>query len=155
MIKKFLALSLLTLLSCGQQTSKEKARLAIIEADLGMNELASREGFFKALLHYAADSVVIPREGKLPLFGKPELAAAWLSKPVITSIYWKPYRVEVAEKGDMGFSFGFATFKEKDTVTYTNYCTIWKKQADGSWKFLYDGGNNIPQPDTLLFNKHH
>ena len=130
-----------------QQDISSQAEKEIMEADIAMSNLATKDGFYKALLQYAADSVIIPREGKLPMIGKTEVNAAWSSKPVLTTFTWKPIRAEAAKSGDMGYTFGYATFVGKDTTTYTNYCSIWKKQKDGTWKFVYDGGNNIPKPN--------
>lgn len=119
----------------------------MMEADLAMSHLATKEGLYKALLHYAGDSVIIPRAGTLPQIGKTEVAKNWLTKPDFTTLTWKPIKAEASKAGDMGYSFGYATFVGKDTVTYSNYCTIWKKQKDGEWKIVYDGGNNIPKPN--------
>ena len=135
--------------SCTQSAQADlsvQATKEIMDADIAMSNLATKEGFFKALLTYAADSVIIPREGKLPFMNKPEVQASWGDKPVIKEITWSPVRAEAAKSGDMGYSFGFSTYKGSDTTTYTNYCTIWKKQKDGSWKFVFDGGNNTPAP---------
>lgn len=124
----------------------------IIKTDLAMSEMATKDGFFKALLHYAEDSVIFPREGKLPLMNKAEAQEAWGDKPVITAITWKPVRAEVAESGDFGYTFGFSTYQDADTTTYTNYCTIWRKQKDGTWKYVFDGGNNTVNPEAILSN---
>lgn len=124
------------------QASKE-----IMDADIAMSNLATKDGFYKALLAYAEDSVIIPREGRLPMMSKAEANANWAEKPVIKELTWKPIKARASSSGDMGFSFGYATYQGKDTITYTNYCTIWHKQKDGSWKFVYDGGNNIPKPE--------
>ncbi len=32
-------------------------------------------------------------------------------------------------------------------VNYGKYVTIWKKQADGTWKFVVDVGNKSPAPE--------
>lgn len=137
---------LIIISSCSQhQTDLSKQAIEeISKADIAMSDLATKEGFFKALLAYAEDSMIIPREGKLPLMSKGEAETSWKDKPVIKELTWKPVRVEASKSGDMGYSFGFSTFQGKDTVTYTNYCTIWHKQKDGSWKFVFDGGNNTP-----------
>ena len=126
----------------GKETEKE-----MMETDIAMSHLATKEGFYKALLHYADDSVIIPRAGNLPLIGKTEVATNWLTKPDFTTLTWKPIKGEASKTGDIGYTFGYATFVGKDTITYSNYCTIWKKQKDGSWKFIYDGGNTIPKPN--------
>ena len=118
----------------------------ITDADIAMSNLAVEQGFFKALLTYAEDSLIIPRVDKLPIKSKHEAEITWADKPIIKEITWKPFKVEASTSGDMGYSFGFSTYKGKDTITYTNYCTIWHKQKDGSWKFVYDAGNNTPKP---------
>ena len=147
-MKRIIA-SLFIISSCNQAPRtglNEQSAREIRDADLAMSDLATKEGFFKALLTYAEDSVIIPREGKLPLMSKSEAESSWADKPVIKELTWKPIKVVAAASGDMGYSFGFSTYQGKDTVTYTNYCTIWHKQKDGSWKFVFDGGNNTPKP---------
>jgi len=130
-------------------TSKQAAE-QIWSADTAMSNLAIKEGFFQALLKYADDSVIVPREGKLPMIGKTEVAKGWAERPMIKELTWKPLRAEAAQSGEIGYSFGYAIYQGKDTTTYTNYCTIWKKQKDGSWKFVYDAGNNIPAPPSFF-----
>lgn len=116
------------------------------QADLAMSDLATKIGFHQALLAYAEDSVIIPRQGHMPMMSKVEVKQNWEDKPLLKELTWYPVKATVAKSGDMGFTFGFATFKGDDTTTYTNYCTIWHKQPDGKWKFVYDGGNSIPNP---------
>jgi len=47
---------------------------------------------------------------------------------------WEP--VTSGAHGDLGFTLGTAAF-DQDKLTY---CTIWKRQKDGSWKVLFDIG---------------
>ena len=146
---KKIILAAILLSSCGtQQDLSKQAAQEITDADIAMSTMATKEGFFKSLLQFAEDSVIIPREGKLPMMSKAEATEAWATKPVIKEFTWKPIKAVASQSGEMGYSFGFATYLGKDTTTYTNYCTIWHKQKDGSWKFVYDGGNNIPKPDN-------
>ncbi len=145
---KRILFSVLLLSSCTQR-QKDNSKQAIDEirkTDIAMSDMAGKEGFFKALLNYAEDSVIIPREGRLPFMNKTETEAAWANRPIIKEYSWKPVRATASSSGDMGFTFGFATYLGTDTTTYTNYCTIWRKQKDGTWKFVYDGGNNTPNP---------
>ena len=62
-------------------------------------------------------------------------------------------KAEMAASGDLGYTFGnyVATSKDKDGKVvkhYGKYVTIWKKQADGSWKVAMDTGNSSPEPGT-------
>lgn len=115
-----------------KQTIKLRTENEIMNVDLAMNNLAAKEGFFKTLLLYAEDSVIIPNEGRLPLIGKASVEKIWEGKSGTTQISWYPYKALASSSGDMGYTFGFWTFKGKDTTTYGNYCTVWHKQKDGS-----------------------
>lgn len=145
---KNIIIALILFSSCSQRKAdlNKKAAEGIAAADIAMSNLATKVGFYKALLAYAEDSVKIMREGKLPIMSKREAETSWADKAALTELTWKPVRVEASENGDMGYSFGYSTYQGKDTVTYTNYCTIWRRQKDDSWKFVFDGGNNIPSP---------
>lgn len=54
-----------------------------------------------------------------------------------------------SEAGDLGYTLGTwrstrYTAEGRGQVITGKYVTIWRKQADGSWKVVFDGGN----PDT-------
>jgi len=59
-------------------------------------------------------------------------------------IKWWPAFAGVARSGDLGFTTGPAVFG--DNAGFSTYFTIWKKQPDGSWKWLIDLG---PKADKL------
>ena len=82
----------------------------------------------------------------MPVIGKTALEKYWSDKPETKDLSWEPYKAEAARSGDWGYSLGNWKLALKDTVLYGNYYTIWKKQADGKWKFTDDGGNNTPKP---------
>jgi ketosteroid isomerase-like protein len=139
-------IAMLFLLACNTQP-KESSKTAmdeIIQADKTMSDMAAKEGFHKALLFYADDSVVKPNEGVLPIIGKTTLQNKWSAIPDNSSITWQPFKAEAS--GDLGYTIGNWKYQTKDTTMYGNYCTIWKKQPDGKWKFVFDGGNNTPKP---------
>jgi ketosteroid isomerase-like protein len=62
----------------------------------------------------------------------------------------------MAASGDMGFTTGpweaKADINDAKPVGYGHFVTVWKKQADGSWKWVVDIGISHPQsggPQTL------
>jgi len=146
-MKKNIVLLLLVLVySCKNVDSSKQACDEIMVADKAMNTLAGKEGFHKALLQYADENVIKPNEGDLPVIGKKLVEQKWANKLDTKQISWNAIRAEASSAGDFGFTFGYWKFITKDTTLYGNYCTIWKKQKDGSWKFVFDGGNNTPKP---------
>jgi ketosteroid isomerase-like protein len=135
------------LISCNShQNLSTSAAKEIEAADRAMSDKASKDGFLKTLLSYADTHVVKPKEGELPVIGKQALEKYWNGKTDFKELTWEPYKAEASASGDLGYTLGNWKFTKKDTTLYGNYCTIWKKQADGNWKFVFDGGNNTPKP---------
>ena len=63
---------------------------------------------------------------------------------------WWPNFAGVARSGDLGFTTGGVAVGGQRTG---HYFTIWKRQSDGSWKWVYDGGSgasaaDVPGPDS-------
>lgn len=54
-------------------------------------------------------------------------------------IEWWPTFAGVARSGDMGFTTGPAM---RDQEGYGHYFTVWVRQPDGQWRWVYDGGSS-------------
>ncbi|MDB4961102.1 MAG: hypothetical protein JWP01_1101 [Myxococcales bacterium] len=69
-------------------------------------------------------------------------------RPVLTggTLAWAPIASGVA--GSIGFTVGKATFTGKTAADgwRSTYVTIWRKQADGTWKVLFDTGRAVNAP---------
>ncbi len=65
---------------------------------------------------------------------------------------WEPVKAEISRAGDLGYTTGPWEYREKaedeKAVAFGNYVTVWKRQADGEWKFVIDTGIDNPQPTT-------
>jgi len=53
-------------------------------------------------------------------------------------LVWWPLWAGIARSGDLGFTTGPSTFGGKENGWYF---TVWKRQASGEWKWVYDGGS--------------
>lgn len=67
------------------------------------------------------------------------------------TLTWEPIGADVGASGDLGYTIGrsesrFRDEKGNPVVRTGRYLTIWKKQADGSWKVAQDIGVSDPQP---------
>jgi hypothetical protein len=84
------------------------------------------------------------------------LGAAYKPGPDPNSqLTWAPSKVDVSADGTLGYTWGRYdyTAKGKDGKVTSSpgiYLTIWKRQADGSWKFVFDGGPEIPDNPAAL-----
>lgn len=66
------------------------------------------------------------------------------------TLAWWPNFAGVARSGDLGFTTGGVAVNGRRTG---HYFTIWARQADGAWKWIYDGGSGasaagVPGPDS-------
>jgi ketosteroid isomerase-like protein len=91
-------------------------------------ELGVQASFLK---HSAPEGIVF---GPEPVLAK---AAFGAPRPKGPPLVWWPLWAGIARSGDLGFTTGPYTFDGKPGGWYF---TVWSKQADGSWKWLYDGG---------------
>jgi ketosteroid isomerase-like protein len=62
---------------------------------------------------------------------------------------WGPVLSGASPDGDLGFTAGEAAITGagpdgREQTRYSKYLTIWRRQPDGSYKFLTDGGNGRP-----------
>jgi ketosteroid isomerase-like protein len=147
MIKK-LAFLLLIFSSCVPRPADKKLlEKEIMKTDQDFSNMSVEKGMKEAFLFYAADTVIMMRQGQLPLFGKAELTKQLQSRPDKNiHLRWVPVSAEAS--GNLGYTFGKWELRitGKDTVQYGTYVTIWKKIPDGKWRFILDGGNDTPKP---------
>lgn len=143
------------------EQNSEGIKQDIINIEQAFSDYSKQHGFAKAIAEYAADDVIKLNSGRFAAFGKAQLRKEANVDSIGSSqgtLTWKPLKVDVSESGDMASAFGdwYFTFKLpetfKDTTLYGNYITVWKKQKDGTWKFIIDGGNpnQGPTSDIML-----
>ena len=136
------------LLSC--KNSKKKSpedalddRLKVMEADRSFSRLSEAKGMRSAFLDYIDSNGVLLRRDHLPLVGADAIDYLIQQNDSSFTLKWEPKNAVVAASGDLGYTYGLYVLKPtvKDTLIYGNYVSIWKKQADGNWKFVLDTGN--------------
>jgi ketosteroid isomerase-like protein len=144
--KVLLSLSLSTFIfSCKTmsplQTTKSKQE--IIETERLFAEKTKRDGVAAAFLDFADDNAVLNRNDKL-VKGKSDIKKNFEhQKTKIISLTWVPDFVEVSLSGDLGYTYGEyqITYIDKEGKELTDkgiFHTVWKKQKDGKWKFVWD-----------------
>ena len=133
--------------SCLPGRDVDSVKEELLEADRAFAKMAYEEGRDTAFIEYMAEDVTImPRKGAL-IRGKDEYrklqAAVTAGEPVVR---WKPFFADASQSGDLGYTMGtFQYFESREdgakVLSEGSYITIWKKQSDGSWKFVFDAGN--------------
>ncbi|MFZ0456680.1 MAG: hypothetical protein WCE54_05575 [Ignavibacteriaceae bacterium] len=121
----------------------------LIKTDKEFSEKSVKEGIAAAFTAYADEDVILMRDKQFPISGIKELKEYYSKvKNGNAKLEWSPVKAEISKSGELGYTFGnwiYSTKDSKDTV-FGNYVTIWKKQINGSWKFVLDGGNTTPPP---------
>lgn len=106
--------------------------LPVVEAERAFARDVSEQGFKKGFLAHAAPDAIMfsPR----PADPRPGLTALPDGPPPPgPPLQWWPQWAGIATSGDFGFTTGAASIPVR-------YFTVWRKQPDGSWKWIYDGG---------------
>lgn len=62
-------------------------------------------------------------------------------------LQWYPVKAEVAESGHTGYTTGNWKITTPDSTVHGCYVSIWKRQKDGTWKYVLDGGSACPDPE--------
>ena len=123
---------------------------AIRAADADFSATATSIGTGQAFGRFAAERAqVFSAPGEF-LTGPEEITASFGGPSTASSLVWHPVAGEVSPAGDLGFTVGNAVFKGKrddgqSIVRYSKYLTVWKKQRDGEWRYVVDGGSARPK----------
>lgn len=132
--------------SCQQQQENQSAKTkeAITKAEKDFETMAAEKGIAEAFGFFADTGAVIKRGNDSLIRGKEAIrnfyAAAYFKT---ASVKWSPDFVEASEDGSMGYTFGQYVWQSKDSTGKINeahgvFHTVWKKQEDGSWKYVWD-----------------
>jgi ketosteroid isomerase-like protein len=127
----------------------EKA--ALLQVDEKFSADAQRLGVAEAFARYAAPDARMLPAGKDVVSGLEGVRSQMAGFPKGATLAWRPFHADVAASGDLGYTLGTYELHAKDeagkaTVAYGKYCSVWKKQADGSWKWVVDVGTSSPEP---------
>lgn len=115
----------------------------ILEVEQNFNKYVDQNGIRKAFLTFAADSAVIVR-GEQIIKGKKAISNYFKNLPYSEiKLSWMPKHVSVSKSGDMAYTYGTYLFSAVDSTEKIVkqegiFHTVWQRQADGTWKFVYD-----------------
>jgi ketosteroid isomerase-like protein len=104
-----------------------------------VKEYGITEGFYK----FAADDAVL-NHGVILIKGKEAIKLFYLSKNSDKNkLEWNAEFIDAAESGELGYTYGSYIYLVPDSSgQFTKYTgvfhTVWKKQKDGNWKFVWD-----------------
>lgn len=116
----------------------------LIQADSSFAAVSVTSGAKTAFLTYAADEAISFGGGPQITEGREAIGAGFDGFPAGAVLEWWPVAAKIASSGDLGCTVGEARIAS--LKHYSKYLTIWRRQANGDWKFVADGGNVRPAP---------
>lgn len=116
------------------------------KADIEFARMAGANGAPAAFGAFAApDAMTLPGTGEI-VVGPTAINLRMLESPAAKAKWeWHPVYSEGSATGDLGFTIGEATIAIPGPSGLTDYkskyLTIWRRQPDGSIRYIVDGGN--------------
>jgi ketosteroid isomerase-like protein len=119
-------------------------------ADSAFSRQSVEEGMGIAFPAWATEDAMLSGAG---LFGREAIARAYapftLDK---VKLRWEPRLGGAAASGDLAYTVGFGvsvspTPDGQSRTGHVKYLSLWRRQPDGSWRWVADQGNGNPGPD--------
>ncbi len=135
----------IALAGCGGSPGDgEAALLEMLSEEVAFGQRSVADGTRTAFLAYLADDSIVfepnPADGK----------TVQMESQDSGTLTWEPAYAEISADGTLGYTTGPWTFEDgqgADVIRiHGHYVSIWKIQADGSWKVILDIGNTYPDP---------
>jgi len=125
----------------------------MVETERSFSQMSEQEGIREAFGAFIADDGILFRPRAV--VGKKWMQEHPLppsqTRPLLT---WEPIFAAISRSGDLGYTTGPWQYKNdiKDAKpsAFGNFMTIWKKQANGRWRFVLDLGTSNPDPGSPM-----
>ena len=113
--------------------------MVLVNSELAFASAVAAKGSRDAFLEFSTYDAVMFLPG--PVRVKNHFGFSPRSAELLT---WRPLYAEIASSGDLGWTTGPWEWREKPSDSAPqatgHYLTIWKQQADSTWKFVLDIG---------------
>lgn len=141
--------AILLILVVAMVAQAQSALHDMVKTEQAFSKMAADTNTRDAFLAFIADDGLLFRPGAVN--GKKWMLEHPVPPPTDKKplLAWQPAYAGMAASGDMGFTTGpweaKADVNDAKPQGYGHFVTVWKKQADGSWKFVVDLGISHPQ----------
>jgi ketosteroid isomerase-like protein len=140
-------LLLLTLYSCTPKTETVNltyVKLQIVKTEKDFEKTVAEKGLAEGFYQFADSNAVIKREHDTLVIGRNNIKNYYLNpKFQNATVTWSLEAVTISDAGDMASTYGkyVWTLKDdsgKEQISKGVFHTVWIKQKDGSWKYIWD-----------------
>lgn len=125
---------------------KEKLKAEVAQMEDAFCAMARDKGLLAAFQHFAAPDVAFidtdPRKFRGPAAVRERMGE---DKPGV-KLTWSASFTDVSDDGTLGYNYGRYESRRpgpdgQEIVRGGWFLTIWKRQPDGSWKYVMDNGS--------------
>jgi ketosteroid isomerase-like protein len=147
MLRFSTAIILLSLFGCKPKINQDhsgEATKGIRQTESNFEKMAHEKGIAEAFEFYADSNAVIKRRNDSLITGRENIRNFYSSNFFKSAIVnWEPDFVETSPDGNLGYTYGKYTWISTDRTGKKEksqgvFHTVWKKQKDGSWKYVWD-----------------
>ncbi len=132
--------------TAGIKVNVEAVRANLLNAERDFFESAQAEGMVKAFAKHLSRDARVHRNGTQPLLGQEEFVP-FLAQNSFSPI-WEPKFAEMAQSGDLGYTYGSYELKdanaENATVEKGYYARVWKRGGNNKWYVVLDTTSPLP-----------
>lgn len=117
---------------------------AVIAAERAFAADGAARGWVAAFRSYAAaDAQMLSPD---PINAQEQLAQ--IEGDGSTALDWRPAYAGMSRSGDFGFTTGPFQMRGREGII-GHYFTVWRRQPDGSWKWIFDAGTDVRDPGPI------
>ena len=139
-------------IACNANIDIEREKATLMNVDRAFSRLSVEKGMYEAFDSYMADDAVMYRERSHPFMGREAIRPLLPKGNEAGTLKWEPTFADVAASGDLGYTLGNYEYITTDSLGNERigrgyYISVWKKQAAGEWKWVFDSGIQAPRED--------
>lgn len=135
---------LLMITACTSKPDKEALKKEVFESEKAFEAMAGEKSIAEAFYFFADENAVIKRRNDTLIIGKQNIREFYDKQKIEgVTLNWTPDFIDVSDDGTLAYSYGKYTWKAKNEKGETEesrgvFHTVWKKQPDGNWKYVWD-----------------
>jgi ketosteroid isomerase-like protein len=145
-------LGLSSFVRAAEKPDKEKLKAEISATEAAFSAMAQEKGILAAFEHFAAPDVAFVDTDPRQWRGLEAVRQRLGGTPADLKLSWSALFVDVSDDGTLGYDYGRYESRRpgpdgKEVVRGGFFLTIWKRQPDGSWRYVMDNGAPDRKPE--------
>ena len=124
---------------------KEQSKAELIKVEHAFNAMAQEKGLLAAFEYFAASDVAFIDTDPRRFRGLAAVRERLGPDQPGVKLTWAPMYTDVSDDGTLGYNYGRYESRRTgpdgaEIVRGGFFLTIWKRQPDGTWKYVMDTG---------------